>query len=105
MFLKIKTFSHSDEMGIENITNFLILKTSHWKYEIIFVLILVLVIFYIKHKLSFWSRQLIPYEIILMNSWFSKAINEIDLKNTIKYGKVFGLVINFLIILYANCLI
>jgi hypothetical protein len=77
-------------MFIENLMNSILFKIMNWKNELFSVLILVLIIIYIKHKLTFWSRQNIPHEIILMNNWFSNSISETDQKNSRTYGKIFG---------------
>ena len=62
----------------------------NWKYNLTLIAIIIILVIYIKHKLTFWSKQFIPNDLFLFNSYFSSTINEMDQKNTKKLGKVFG---------------
>ena len=66
------------------------LTTVNWKTYLTSLAIIALVFVYIKRKLTFWSRQQIPSDLFLIDSWFVGSINEMDQVNIKKMGKVFG---------------
>ena len=64
--------------------------TSNWKFYLTLTIVVIFIYWYLKHKLTFWSKQQIPNDLFLVNSWFIDSINEMDQINTKKMGRVFG---------------
>ena len=56
----------------------------------LFIFILLALIFYIKHKLSFWSRQGVPYELSLIVKQIKSQMWIVDKECIEKHGKIFG---------------
>lgn len=67
--------------------------TPNWKLYLTLTALLLLLYHYVKHKLTFWSKQEIPNDLFLVNSWFIDSVNELDQINTKKLGRVFGWVL------------
>ena len=56
----------------------------------LFIILLISLIFYIKHKLSFWSRQGVPFELSLIVKQIKSQIWIVDKQCIEKHGKIFG---------------